>query len=736
MGRLLIGKTLSHFRITAKLGEGGMGEVYRAEDTNLRREVAIKILPQELAGSQERLDRFHREAQTLAALDHPNIVIIHSVEEADGVRFLSMQLVEGKPLSETIPGDGMALDDILGIAIPLADALTAAHSKGVIHRDLKPANVMVTEDGRVKVLDFGLAKTYLAPQEPAQSQTPTEPLTSEGRILGTMPYMSPEQVEGKALDGRSDIFSLGSVLYEMALGRRPFQGDTSISTLSAILHETPPSIASLRPSLPPGLNEIVMRCLEKSPEDRFDSAAELRDALERLRGRKAERAMTGRLTRVALAVVGLLLVILAVTFLRPGDDSGSASPPTTDGVSKRGPTIAVLPFANASGDPEQEYFSDGLTEELVTELSRVPELFVLAHASTAQYKDQAIDARVVGAELGVRYLLEGSVRKAGDALRVTAQLSDASTGQQLWGENYDRSLTASDVFSLQDELTNQVVNAIAGSYGALSRAEIAATRRKPPNSLASYDCVLRAYEYLHVHDPETHFAARDCLERVVDAEPDYADGRAWLAYLYSDEFHHRWNERPGEYDALARALELAEEAVRLDSASQVAHAALALTSFIGQDPERGTIEAQRAIALNPNSALWLGMMGQYLAHAAEFDKAMPLVRRAADLNPHSPPWMPMAFFHDHYFHGRYEEALEEAQRIVSEDDFRTPLLLAATYAQLGRQQEAERALGDLFALWSGPPAELRRELIERNAYAPQLVDRLFEGLRKAGLDVD
>ena len=337
----MVGQTLGHYKILDKLGAGGMGEVYRAEDTTLKRQVALKVLPSELAASQERLERFQREAETLAALDHPNIVHIYTVEEAEGVRFLTMQLVEGKPLSGLIPKAGMPLERIFEIAIPLADALAAAHEKGVIHRDLKPGNIMVTAEGRVKVLDFGLAKLRQETEVPIATQLPTEPLTEEGRAVGTVPYMSPEQVEGKEVDHRSDLFSLGIILYEMATGQRPFQGDSPASVMSAILRDTPSSVTDLRDSSPRDLAKIIRRCLVKEPERRFQTARELAIELEELRSEVASGEAWETVPRpprrgramlwAGLAAAGIVLVVgLAIVFwvFRSDDVPGAAGPTT------------------------------------------------------------------------------------------------------------------------------------------------------------------------------------------------------------------------------------------------------------------------------------------------------------------------------------------------------------------------------------------------------------------------
>ena len=730
----MIGETISHFKITAKLGAGGMGEVYRAQDTRLKREVALKVLPSDLAASQERLERFQREAETLAQLDHPNIVTIYSVEQADGVHFLTMQLVEGKPLSEMIPDTGLPVEQILEIAGPLTEALAAAHEKGVIHRDLKPGNIMLTDDGRVKVLDFGLAKTGQLTSEAAHTQLPTAPLTEEGRILGTLAYMSPEQLGGKDLDPSSDIFSLGVVLYEMATGKRPFEGDTPISTITAILHETPPPASSLRNALPTPLDSVLSRCLEKDPKQRFRNAVELGSALHEIESDSAGGASRRSALQLTIGALVLIAAIIGGVILWPNDQE-TAPPASTEAArpQPRGPSIAVLPFTNASGDPEQEYLASGLTEELITQLSKYQELLVVARTSTLEYKDQPVDVRAVGESLGIRYVLQGGVQKAGDKIRLTAQLSDARDGRQLWGESYDRDLTAGDFFSLQDELTGEVLSAIAGSYGAVFQAELAQARRKPPASLDAYDCVLRVYDYLQIHSGEKHLAARDCLELVVDESTEYVDALAWLAYLYGEEYHHRWNARPDEYDALDRALETGEKAVQLDAVSQVAHGGLALTLFMRGDYDRATVEAQRAVDLNPRNALWLGLMGLYLCQLGDSDRGLSMVRDATLLSPHPPTWFHMAFFYDHFLNHRYDEALAEARLLDWDGDFRIPLFLAASYGQLGRADEAAPALAELETLWTLPIGNLRSELIERHAIAPELTDQLLEGLAKAGL---
>jgi non-specific serine/threonine protein kinase len=389
----MIGETLSHYRILDKLGEGGMGAVYAAEDSTLGRKVALKVLPPEMADNPDRLRRFEREAKTVAALNHPNIVTIYSVEEAEGARFITMELVDGESLETKIPTGGLHLEEFFQVAIPLADALAAAHARGITHRDLKPANVMLTADGRVKVLDFGLAKLTSSEDssDDAQTEIRTMSLTQEGTVLGTVPYMSPEQVQGLGVDHRTDIFSVGIILYEMATGRRPFQGHTQADLISSILRDSPQSATEINAVLPNHLGRVLKRCLEKDPDRRFQTALDLRNELEELQ--------------------------------KEGGRGGAG-----DVV----PSMAVLPFADFSPEKDQDYFCEGMAEEIINLLVKVEGLRVASRTSAFQIKDAATDIREIGEKLHVDTVLGGSVRKAGDRLRITAQLIKVEDGYHIW----------------------------------------------------------------------------------------------------------------------------------------------------------------------------------------------------------------------------------------------------------------------------------------------------------------
>jgi non-specific serine/threonine protein kinase len=398
----MIGTTLGHYTITDKLGHGGMGEVYLAQDGKLKRNVALKVLPADLSSDPERLARFQREAETVAALNHPNIVTMFSVEQEKGIHFLTMELVEGKGLDELIPSVGLTLAKTFEIAIPFADALSTAHEKGVIHRDLKPANLMVTDQGRTKVLDFGLAKLNEDPEAGGDStEDATQALTQEGKVMGTVPYMSPEQVQGKPLDARSDIFSMGVILYEMVTGNRPFQGETSADLISSILRDRPQSVSELKGEMPHHLGRIVQRCLEKDPTRRYQSALDIRNELEGLKkelesgavhsetvildrapqAASEESGPPGWVKPVGLAVAALALALVGWRMLAPEGDEGPATAPSSSAATATDstqPSIAVLYFDNLSGDEELDWLRSGLTDMLVTDLSQSPDLRVLS----------------------------------------------------------------------------------------------------------------------------------------------------------------------------------------------------------------------------------------------------------------------------------------------------------------------------------------------------------------------
>ena len=750
------GQQLLHYRLIEKIGEGGMGVVWRAEDTRLRRQVALKFVPEGRAQDAQAVDRHLREARAASSLNHPNICSIYDIGEWEGRRFIVMELLEGRTLQEHIGGKQMEVEAAIEFAIQIAGALAAAHAKGIIHRDIKTANMFVVGDAsdtlRAKMLDFGLAKLVADPGPEPSPNDPTRTamhLTTPGAVVGTVSYMSPEQALGKELDTRTDIFSLGVVLYEMITARRAFAGDTSAAVFDAILNQAPTAPVILNAAVPTELERIINKALEKDPGLRYQSAADLCSDLKRLRrDSSGDRSVSTRPAVSAgskprwlrgLVAMGLVLVaVLAVNEMRTRTGSEANPSTTTAGGHveplSRGPSVAVLPFTNASGDPAQEYFSTGLTEDIITELARFRELTVIAHNSTIRFKSSDIDVREVGASLGSRYLLQGSVRRAGQRIRISVQLSDTRDGQLVWGTNYERDLTMLDLFELQDELVLSVVNEIAGTYGAMNRAELSGARRKPPASLDSYDCVLRAYEYLQYHRAAKHLAARECLERVVQTDPDYAEARAWLGYLYADEYHHRWNERADEYNALDRALEHCEAAVQLDTSNPVTHGALALTLMFRGDYERAKSEAYRTVELSPNDALWLLLLGTYLCQLEDFEHGVPMIEKAIVINPYPPGWIRMGLFYDDYHHGRYEQALDISETLEMAEDFRGPMFIAAACGQLGRRKDAAPALDDLHEWWGRPVGELRQELIERHALTPALVDHLMEGLAKAGLE--
>ena len=711
----MIGTVLAHYRITGELGAGGMGEVYRATDSKLGREVALKVLPEEFVGDPHRLDRFEREARAVASLNHPHIVTIYSVEDADGIRFLTMELVEGKTLDGMIPEGGFDLATFFDLATPLAEAISAAHDKSVIHRDLKPANVMVDGEGRVKVMDFGLAKLQDTKDPSDSSELPTEALTGVGMIVGTVPYMSPEQIEGRIVDHRTDIFSLGVLLYEMAIGERPFKGSSPPALMSSILRDVPSSVIDIRDDLPRHLARVIGRCLEKDRRDRYQTA---RDVFNELKALRRESSVTGH-SRPPVV---------------PRSQSAQQAGTSSSQIRRSDvPWIAVLPFGCPAGDSEIETFADGLEEDIATGLSRFSYLFVVARKSTRRYRGEATDVRQVGEELGARYVMEGSVRRAGSRIRLGMNLIDASTGTHLWSETYNRDLEAADVFAMQDELTDRVVATVADPHGALTRSMAIETDSKNPESLTSHEAVLRLFLYRQRVSAEDHLITRTALEHAAERDPNNAEVLAALAGLCIEEANHDFNPRP---DPLERALAIARRAVEADPSSQLAHFYLAQAYFHSQNPGAFRSAAIRALELNRRSTDTMAMLGILFGYSGDWDKSVGLVERAMELNPLHPGWYRFSPFMNAYRQGHDVEALEIAQQINMPEYWGDPLARTVAHAQLGNQRAAQDAARDLLRVWPDFEKDYKRVGLDPWVYAsPELEARIVDGLAKAGLNV-
>ena len=612
----MIGKNLQHYRILEKLGAGGMGDVYLAEDTKLKRKVAVKVLPEDMALDPVRLARFRREAEAVAALNHPNIVTIYSVEDADGVHFLTMEFVDGKPLQKLIPGSGIDLRQFFDIAIPLADALASAHAKGITHRDLKPPNVMISSEGRVTMLDFGLAK-FVERAESAGEESATRARTQDGLVVGTVPYMSPEQLEGKEVDHRTDIFSLGILLYESAAGQKPFEGDTNLSRISAILKDTPRPVTEIRTALPRELNRILERCLEKDPNRRYALARQVRDELEEQK-------------------------------------ANVISASSSDAVRARAvdKSIAVLPFTNMSADPENEYFSDGLSEEIINALSQLEGLCVAARTSSFSFKGKYPDIGEVGDKLKVATVLEGSVRKAGDRLRITAQLVNVADGYHLWSERFDR--TMDDIFDVQDEIATRIAEKLKLTLADEPDQPIV---RQVTKNAEAYDLYLKGRFFL-AQRGEGIQKALDCFQKALELDPHFAPAHSGKADAYS--FLGLYNFWPPK-KAFPMARTAANDALALDETLADAHVSLAMVSFYHDWDWPASARAHReALTLKPDHAPAHSRFVLYYSSLGRFDEAYAEARRGLELDPFSLEASINLFWAD-YLARHHEEGIRHAR---------------------------------------------------------------------------
>lgn len=686
------------------LGGGGMGDVYRATDGKLARDIALKVLPPDMADDLDRLARFEREARAVAALNHPNVVTIFSVEKSDNVHFITMELIEGQPLDRLISANGLPADRIIEIAGAIAEALAAAHERGIVHRDLKPANVMVTNDGRVKVLDFGLAKDVGASANDATRTIAGE--TQVGLVMGTLPYMSPEQVSGRALDHRSDIFSLGVVLHEMATGSRPFEGSSSAELISSILRDTPPSVTDVRPELPPDLARVVRRCLEKDPRCRVQTA---RDLINEFRD----------LARIASHSV-------------PASALG-ASPTAGSGAARaaEGFWVAVLPFRHKGSDADVATLAEGITEEIITGLSRFSYLHVIAPASTGKYSNESADVRTIGKELGARYVMEGSLRQAGSRLRVGVQLIDAVSGAHLWAETYERTFSPDTIFELQDDIVPRVVSTVADIQGVLPRNMTEVLRHRDPETLTPYEALLRSFGHHQRLSAAEHAAARAVLERAVQQPPDRGDCWAMLSWLYREEYTHSFNPRPAP---LARALTAARRAVDAAPTNHLAHAALAAALFFHRELGAFRAAAERSLALNSMDGLTSAYLGFQIAYSGDWERGCALAERAIQLNPNHPGWYWFPLILNAYRQGDYRRSRDLVLKVNMPGFWRTQFMLAVCNGQLGELEVARNAIQELLRIRPDFLVVWREELCKW--WQADLVEHLIDGLRKAGLKIE
>jgi eukaryotic-like serine/threonine-protein kinase len=682
---LTAGTRLGPFEIVAPIGAGGMGEVYRAKDTKLNREVAIKVLPPRLAHDPERLGRFKREATVLASLNHPNIAAIYGLDEMGDTLFLVLELVEGEDLAQRLTRGAIPPGEALAIARQIATALEEAHEKGIVHRDLKPANVKLTPDGKVKVLDFGLAKAYSGDSsgsgssDSANSPTMTHAATTAGMILGTAAYMSPEQARGSSVDRRADIWAFGAVVFEMLTGRGLFRGETATDIVAAVMRDEI-DWSALPAATPEFVRGLLARCLDRDVKRRLQAIGEARVTLEEATTTARSSSPAARRGRW-LGAGAFVLVAAAALALWSRGRTGHDKPVAT-GKGTR--SIAVLPFVNSSGSPDDEYLADGMTDELIAGLGKVPGLHVAARSSAFTFKGQKVEVREVSRKLGVDTVLEGTLRRSGKRLRVTASLVNAADGLQLWSSTFEND--GGDAFAVQDQVTRGVVTGLSLQLGGAALEASQAGRTKDPEA---HDLYLRGLAAANASSESDLRRALELYQQAIARDPDFAlpyVGIAWVHAFLADAY-------VSPMEAYPKALAAARAALARDDRIADAHALLAFSMFSLSWGDKETVEREfaRALELDPNSANSRFMLAGYRCFYGPAEAAFGEVDRTAKLDPLS-PLAPMLREFCNYVVGRYDAAIE-AHRITESLD---PSFIyfeswaGASYRELGDYPSALR----------------------------------------------
>ncbi len=632
----MIGQTISHYKILEKLGEGGMGVVYKAQDTKLERLVALKFLPPHLASDEKDKQRFNQEAKAAAALNHPNICTIYGIEEHDSDTFIVMEYIEGESLKAKIQQPQLPFEEIIDISLQIADGLKAAHEKGMIHRDIKSENVMVAKDGRVRITDFGLAKLK-----------GSLGLTRTGTTVGTMSYMSPEQIQGLEVDQRTDLWAFGVVVYEMLTGELPFRGQYEPAIMYEILNVDPKAIQTVRQDVPEHLQVLVSRLLQKDPTKRSSAAAEIIDQLKK--------------------------------------------PPTIAPLATGEKSIAVLYFENMSSEKESDYFCAGITEDIITDLSKIKELKVVSRTDVLPFRNKEINTGQVGEVLRVNYILEGSVRKAGTKIRITAQLIDVGTGFHLWAERFDR--LVEDIFDLQTEVSEKIAEALKVS---LSESEKKSLAQKPTDDLRAYDFYMRGRELLYRRGKKNNELAIQMFENALSIDSNFAAAYAGLSEAYS--YMYSWYD--GDPKWLGKIIEMSQKALSLEPDSVEAQFGIGMVYYHQKRFTEAKRTLEKVIQKNPDyydPYRWLGIISDI---TGDYDAALGFYEHCARLKPYSEePWM---HFDMTYRRKGDKNASDEAKRKLLEvgarklevnpDDAITLSRMAGPYSHFGEKEKAYAAL--------------------------------------------